>query len=126
MEDGDRGKNERGGPGHGGGLYRWRRDYEDCGLRISDCGSAGQDEAGEAEAAAEGVLDVFGEDAVDGVGLVAGQDGQPSRGAVGFDVEDVLHDAEEAGVERDAVGKGAFAAPAHDAAAGGAKAIGDF
>src|SRR5688572_33369977 len=80
-----------------------------------------ENEAGKSEAAAEGVLDVLGEDAVDGVGLVAGQDGEPSGGAVGFDVEDVLHDAEEAGVERDAVGEGTFAAPAYDAAPGGSE-----
>ena len=80
-----------------------------------------QNEAREAEAAAEGVFDVFGEDAVDRVGLVAREAGEAAGGAVGFrrELQNVLHDAEEAGVEGDTVGEGLLAIAADDAAAGG-------
>jgi hypothetical protein len=63
------------------------------------------------------VLDVFGEELVDGVGLVAGEDGEAAGVAVG--ACELLHDADEAGVEGEAVGVCGFATLADDAAAVG-------
>jgi hypothetical protein len=71
------------------------------------------------------VFDIFGQEFVDRVGLMAGEDreffgGAVAAGAGGFqEADDVLHDAQETGVEGEALGEVGFAVAAEDAAAVG-------
>src|SRR5947207_6656802 len=76
-----------------------------------------KDVFGEAETAAEGVLYVFGEEFVDGIGLVAGEDGKAAGRAVGDD--ELLHDTQEASVEGEALGEARFTVITEDPAAVG-------
>ena len=77
--------------------------------------SSANDVFGQAKTSAQRVLNIFGQKLVDRVGLVAGEDGE-ARHAVGGEE---LHDAKEAGVEREALGEAGFAVAAENAAAGG-------
>jgi len=72
----------------------------------------------EAQAFLQRVLDVLGEDAVDRIGLMAGQAWEAVGLAVGFgEFLDRLDDAQEARVDGDAVVGGGFAVATNDSPA---------
>ena len=89
-----------------------------------------EDIRGQAQTFLQRVFDVVGEQAVDGIGLVAGEFWQALGLAVGAgETEDGLHHAQETGIGGDAVGDGGLAVAADDTAAIGREvrrvAVGD-
>src|SRR3954463_8400490 len=75
----------------------------------------------QAQAAAEGVFDVVGEEPIERVGLMPGQAGEGSGLAIAREAEQQLGHAQQAHVDAQAIGDSAFAIAANDTAPAGRK-----